>query len=73
MEIGVTKTTATTLPSTSAGCGAAGGGAIIAAVERSSPLNMPLGAAGVGIGGASVAATARAGVPVLIESGSYSK
>ncbi|EDW62999.1 breast carcinoma-amplified sequence 3 homolog isoform X2 [Drosophila virilis] len=73
VEIGVTKTTSTTLPSTAAAPSAASltpSGAIIAAVERSSPLNMPLGAA-AGLG-ATVATTGRAGVPVLIESGSYS-
>ncbi|XP_064555557.1 breast carcinoma-amplified sequence 3 homolog isoform X2 [Drosophila montana] len=73
VEIGVTKATSTTLPSTAAAASAASltpSGAIIAAVERSSPLNMPLGAA-AGLG-ATVAPTGRAGVPVLIESGSYS-
>ncbi|KAH8273484.1 hypothetical protein KR018_004085 [Drosophila ironensis] len=76
VEIGVTKTSTTTLPSTAAGAsslaaGSAGG------KDRSSPLNMPLNAgapvaaSGVG-GGSSVAGRSGAGVPVLIESGSYS-
>lgn len=77
MEIGVTKTTTTALPSSTVGGGPAAasltsaGGAIIATVERSSPLNMPLGAP---IGATAAVSTAgRSGVPVLIESGSYSK
>ncbi|XP_034139096.1 uncharacterized protein LOC117590514 isoform X1 [Drosophila guanche] len=76
VEIGVTKTTTTTLPSTvaasSMGPGVATG---VAAKERSSPLNMPLNAAASlaansGIG--STAGRSGPGVPVLIESGSYS-
>ncbi|XP_034486658.1 breast carcinoma-amplified sequence 3 homolog isoform X5 [Drosophila innubila] len=73
VEIGVTKTTTTPLPSTAASSSGASltpSGAIIAAVERSSPLNMPLSAA-AGTG-ATVTTTGRSGVPVLIESGSYS-
>ncbi|XP_017089135.2 breast carcinoma-amplified sequence 3 homolog isoform X2 [Drosophila bipectinata] len=83
VEIGVTKTSSTTLPSTAAGSSslATGSGA---AKDRSSPLNMPLsaaaaaaasvGAVGVGGGGGGSSLTSRsgAGVPVLIESGSYS-
>ncbi|KAH8387712.1 hypothetical protein KR093_009008 [Drosophila rubida] len=73
VEIGVTKTTTTSLPSTAATSGATltPGGAVISAVERSSPLNMPLGGAAVG-SVATVATTGRSAVPVLIESGSYS-
>ncbi|KQS29776.1 uncharacterized protein LOC6551259 isoform X1 [Drosophila erecta] len=74
VEIGVTKTTTTTLPSTAAasalGLGSLGG------KDRSSPLNMPpSGAAsvgGAGIGSSAVTGRSGAGVPVLIESGSYS-
>ncbi|XP_039152977.1 microtubule-associated protein futsch isoform X1 [Drosophila simulans] len=74
VEIGVTKTTTTTLPSTAAssalGLGTVGG------KDRSSPLNMPLSAAtsvgGAGIGSSAVTGRSGAGVPVLIESGSYS-
>ncbi|KPU77422.1 uncharacterized protein Dana_GF19493, isoform C [Drosophila ananassae] len=84
VEIGVTKTSSTTLPSTAAGSSslAAGSGAV---KDRSSPLNMPLsavaaaaaaaassvGAASVG-GGSAVPSRTGTGVPVLIESGSYS-
>ncbi|KAH8275725.1 hypothetical protein KR044_009130 [Drosophila immigrans] len=74
VEIGVTKTTTTTLPSTAATSGGSSlgaGGSVITAVERSSPLNMPLGGAAVG-SAPSVASTGRSAVPVLIESGSYS-
>ncbi|XP_020802869.1 breast carcinoma-amplified sequence 3 homolog isoform X2 [Drosophila serrata] len=79
VEIGVTKTSTTTLPSTAANASALGPGALgVGGVkDRSSPLNMPLSAAtsvgAAGIGGSS-AMTGRSGsgVPVLIESGSYS-
>lgn len=75
VEIGVTKTTTTALPSATVGGGPAAAsltptGPIIATVERSSPLNMPLGAP---IGATTVSTAGRSGVPVLIESGSYSK
>ncbi|KAH8368539.1 hypothetical protein KR084_012775 [Drosophila pseudotakahashii] len=75
VEIGVTKTSTTTLPSTAAASsalavGSAGG------KDRSSPLNMPLNAGtsvgGTGIGSSAVTGRSGAGVPVLIESGSYS-
>ncbi|XP_017137984.1 uncharacterized protein LOC108152864 isoform X1 [Drosophila miranda] len=76
VEIGVTKTTTTTLPSTAAasstGAGVATG---VAAKERSSPLNMPLSAAASLAAASGVGSTAGRtgpGVPVLIESGSYS-
>lgn len=75
MEIGVTKTTTTALPSATVGGGPAAAsltptGPIIATVERSSLLSMPLGAP---IGATPVGTAGRSGVPVLIESGSYSK
>lgn len=75
VEIGVTKTTTTALPSATVGGGPAAAsltptGPIIATVERSSPLSMPLGAP---IGATPVGTAGRSGVPVLIESGSYSK
>lgn len=71
----MSKTTTTTLPSTAASS-ALGLGTIIGK-DRSSPLNMPLSAAtsvgGAGIGSSAVTGRSGAGVPVLIESGSYSK
>ncbi|XP_032594821.1 breast carcinoma-amplified sequence 3 homolog isoform X2 [Drosophila grimshawi] len=73
VEIGVTKTTTTALPSTAAAAGSSVQPSIIStAVDRSSPLNMPL--SGVAVAGGSTVTTGghRAGVPVLIESGSYS-
>jgi len=76
VEIGVTKTSTTTLPSTAAASSALGVGSV-GAKDRSSPLNMPLNAAtsvgGAGIGSSAVTGRSGAGVPVLIESGSYSK
>nr|XP_016924003.1 uncharacterized protein LOC108005305 isoform X1 [Drosophila suzukii] len=75
VEIGVTKTSTTTLPSTAAASSALGVGSV-GAKDRSSPLNMPLNAAtsvgGAGIGSSAVTGRSGAGVPVLIESGSYS-
>ncbi|KAH8289814.1 hypothetical protein KR054_011401 [Drosophila jambulina] len=74
VEIGVTKASTTALPSTAANASALG-----PAKDRSSPLNMPLNAgtssvSAAGIGGSAAAITGRSGtgVPVLIESGSYS-
>ncbi|XP_017061576.1 breast carcinoma-amplified sequence 3 homolog isoform X2 [Drosophila ficusphila] len=75
VEIGVTKTSTTTLPSTAAGASSLGVGSL-GGKDRSSPLNMPLNAAtsvgGAGIGSSAVTGRSGAGVPVLIESGSYS-
>ncbi|XP_017130476.1 breast carcinoma-amplified sequence 3 homolog isoform X2 [Drosophila elegans] len=75
VEIGVTKTTTTALPSTAAASSALGVGSV-GGKDRSSPLNMPLNAAtsvgGGGIGSSAVTGRSGAGVPVLIESGSYS-
>ncbi|XP_052855565.1 LOW QUALITY PROTEIN: uncharacterized protein LOC128264225 [Drosophila gunungcola] len=75
VEIGVTKTTTTALPSTAAASSALGVGSV-GGKDRSSPLNMPLSAAtsvgGGGIGSSAVTGRSGAGVPVLIESGSYS-
>ncbi|XP_017065846.1 breast carcinoma-amplified sequence 3 homolog isoform X2 [Drosophila eugracilis] len=75
VEIGVTKTSTTTLPSTTAASANLGVGSV-GGKDRSSPLNMPLNAAtsvgGAGIGSSAVTGRSGAGVPVLIESGSYS-
>ncbi|XP_044317291.1 breast carcinoma-amplified sequence 3 homolog isoform X2 [Drosophila rhopaloa] len=73
VEIGVTKAPTTALPSTAA---ASSGLSSVTSKDRSSPLNMPLNATttvgGGGIGSSAVTGRSGAGVPVLIESGSYS-
>ncbi|XP_017851692.1 breast carcinoma-amplified sequence 3 homolog [Drosophila busckii] len=68
VEIGVTKSSTTTLPSTAAGIAhAAPSGAHVAHTEHSSPLTMPHREPV-----APLLPAGRSGVPVLIESGSYS-
>ncbi|XP_030382146.1 breast carcinoma-amplified sequence 3 homolog isoform X2 [Scaptodrosophila lebanonensis] len=63
VEIGVTKTTSSSMPSSATSLTSISSGP---AAERSSPLNMPPNA------GTTSTTASRGGVPVLIESGSYS-